>query len=211
MLRRSLKRVRLGRLSVKIENVALDTIELDPDNARTHSSRNLETIKESLAAFGQRKPVVLFGNTVIAGNGTVEAARSLGWSKIAVTRVPPDWTLEQAKAYAIADNRTSELAEWDGNQLLKTLSDFDADALMSTGFNQEDLDALMKVWGPAPDLDELYDDIGDPTEEDDWQVIRARVPEDVYQRWNECLKSTGEKDLSAIIMVIDVAHRALVL
>ena len=196
---------------MKIENVSLESVQLDPDNARTHSSRNLETIKESLAAFGQRKPVVLFGDTVIAGNGTVEAARSLGWAKIAATRVPADWTIEQAKAYAIADNRTSELAEWDGGQLLETLSTFDADALLSTGFNQDDLDALMKVWGPAPDLDDLHDDIGDPIDEDEWQVIRERVPVDVYDRWKECLAATEEKDLAAVIAVINAAHRTLVL
>lgn len=196
---------------MKIENVSLDAIELDPDNARSHSSRNLETIKESLAAFGQRKPIVLFGNVVIAGNGTVEAARSLGWDKIAATRVPTDWTLQQAKAYAIADNRTSELAEWDGGQLLETLSSFDADALTSTGFSPDDLDALMKVWGPAPDLDDLHDDIGDPIDEDEWQVIRVRVPVDVYDRWKECLSATQEKDLAAVIGVIDAAHRSLVL
>lgn len=195
---------------MKIEQIALDAVTLDPLNARSHSQRNLSTIMASLESFGQRKPIVLHGDTVIAGNGTVEAARALGWKKIAATRVPEDWTEEQARAYAIADNRTAELAEWDGSQLLETLSSFDADSLMASGFDQDDLDALMKVWGPAPDLDDLHDDIGDPIDEDEWQVIRVRVPEDVYQRWNECLKATQEKDLSAVIMVVDAAHRSLV-
>ena len=195
---------------MKVEQVALDAVQLDPQNARSHSQRNLNTIMSSLDSFGQRKPIVLYGDTVIAGNGTVAAARELGWKKIAATRVPDDWTEDQARAYAIADNRTSELAEWDGAQLLETLNSFDAEALLATGFDEADLDALLKVWGPAPDLDDLYDDIGDPIDEDEWQVIRVRVPVDVYQRWNDCLKATQEKDLAAVITVIDAAHRALV-
>ena len=40
---------------------------------------------------------------VIAGNGTLEAARSLGWTEIVITVVPDDWTAEQAKAYGVVD------------------------------------------------------------------------------------------------------------
>lgn len=194
---------------MKVEQISITDLTLDPDNARRHSSRNLAAIAASLEAFGQRKPVVLHGSTVIAGNGTVEAAQTLGWQKIAATRVPEDWTIEQARAYAIADNRSGELAEWDGEQLLGTLSQFNEEALAWTGFDLDDIDALAKVWGPAPDLDDLADDIGDRLDEDDWQIIRAKVPQDAYERWNECLKATGEKDLAAVLMVIDAAHRSL--
>jgi len=34
---------------------------------------------------------------------------------------------------------------------------------------------------------------------------------DVYDRWKECLSATQEKDLAAVIGVIDAAHRSLVL
>lgn len=108
---------------------------LDPENARTHSQKNLDAIKASLSKFGQRKPIVINSKGVIlAGNGTVEAAKALGWDHIEVATVPADWDEATARAYALADNRTAELAEWDENVLAKQLlelldEDFDIEAI----------------------------------------------------------------------------------
>jgi DNA modification methylase len=108
---------------------------LDPENARKHSKKNLDAIKASLTKFGQRKPIVINNKGVIlAGNGTVEAARDLGWDHIEVAVVPADWDEATARAYALADNRTAELAEWDENVLAKQLlelmdEDFDIEAI----------------------------------------------------------------------------------
>jgi ParB-like chromosome segregation protein Spo0J len=109
----------------------------DPQNARLHNERNLNAIKASLNKFGQQKPIVaLPDGTVIAGNGTLEAAKSLGWTMIAVNVF--NGSAIEAKAYAIADNRTAELAEWDDLQLVETLewlqqNDFPIDV---TGFDE---------------------------------------------------------------------------
>jgi site-specific DNA-methyltransferase (adenine-specific) len=64
---------------------------------------------------------------IVAGNGTVEAAKDLGWSEILIVRTPIDWTPEQVKAYALADNRTAELAEWDAKVLAEQLVELDAE------------------------------------------------------------------------------------
>lgn len=102
--------------------VAIDTLTPDPENARTHSERNLDTIKESLREFGQRKPIVVTqSGVVLAGNGTLESAKRLGWIQIATVTVPNTWTYEEARAYAIADNRTAELAKWNGTLLSQQL------------------------------------------------------------------------------------------
>jgi hypothetical protein len=111
---------------VKIETVPISSLILDPENARKHSKRNLEAIAGSLSTFGQRRPLVVWDGIVIAGNGTLEAAKSLGWDKIEITRVPPDWTHEQARAYALADNRTAELADWDHEILADQLIELDS-------------------------------------------------------------------------------------
>jgi DNA modification methylase len=113
----------------------ISDLQLDPQNARTHSQKNLDAIKASLTKFGQRKPIVITGEgLILAGNGTLEAAKSLGWDHIDVTVTPVDWDLNTARAYALADNRTAELAEWDENVLAKQLLelidvDFDIEAL----------------------------------------------------------------------------------
>ena len=106
---------------MKIETVRIDSLILDDKNARKHSERNLKAIANSLSRFGQRKPIAVQGSKVLAGNGTLEAARSLGWTEIAIVKVPDDWDKETAKAYALADNRTAELAEWDELELAKQL------------------------------------------------------------------------------------------
>jgi ParB-like chromosome segregation protein Spo0J len=111
---------------MKIETVSINSITLDPENARKHSKKNIEAIAGSLSAFGQRRPLVVWDGYVIAGNGTLEAAKSLGWEKIEITRVPSDWTHEQARAYALADNRTAELAEWDSEILSNQLIELDS-------------------------------------------------------------------------------------
>ena len=98
---------------MELETVAIESLTLDPNNARKHSKKNLDTITASLVRFGQRKPLVVHRGVVLAGNGTLEAARSIGWTDIEVTYVPDDWDNDTAKAYALADNRSSELAEWD--------------------------------------------------------------------------------------------------
>lgn len=125
---------------MNIERISISAVVLDPANARKHGAKNLEAIKGSLARFGQQKPIVLGKNgVVIAGNGTVTAARELGWDEIDAVRTDLEGT--DATAFALADNRTSELAEWDSEVLTRTLRaldelDFD---LASIGFDDFDL------------------------------------------------------------------------
>jgi hypothetical protein len=62
---------------LEVERVEVSTLLNDPANVRKHNERNLESIKASLARFGQQKPIVVGRDgVVIAGNGTLAAARS---------------------------------------------------------------------------------------------------------------------------------------
>jgi ParB-like chromosome segregation protein Spo0J len=113
-------------MGLKIESVLVESLSFDPNNARKHSEENLQAIAGSLDQFGQRKPIVVTAdNVVVAGNGTLEAARSLRWSKIDVVRVPADWSADEVKAFALADNRTAELAEWDIGILSEQLGELE--------------------------------------------------------------------------------------
>ncbi len=111
------------RLTVKEKNridpplmkmvVDIDTLIPDPNNARLHPDRNLESIMDSLALYGQLHPLVVrkTSRVVIAGNGRLEAAKKLGWTKIAANFT--DLSEADAVGYGLADNRTAELAKWD--------------------------------------------------------------------------------------------------
>lgn len=110
-------------------------LSLDPNNVRQHPDKNLDTIARSLSRFGQRKPIVVTPEgIVVAGNGTLQAARSLGWDEIATVTTPEGWTSDQITAYAIADNRSAELAEWD-----KPLVDATLEELALSGIDLADL------------------------------------------------------------------------
>lgn len=109
------------------ERVPIADLHLQERNARKHGKRNLDAIAGSLRKFGQRRALVVWRDTVIAGNGTLIAARDrLGWREIDITRCPPEWTEDDARAFALADNRTGELAEWDEEVLLEELGDLEA-------------------------------------------------------------------------------------
>jgi site-specific DNA-methyltransferase (adenine-specific) len=120
---------------MKIETRTIVSLRPDSRNARKHGKRNLATIRASLEQFGQQRAAVIRSDgTVLAGNGMLEAARELGWTDLAVTVVPDGWTDEQARAYALADNRTGELAEWDVAVLDEHLVELEVSGLDMTSF-----------------------------------------------------------------------------
>lgn len=135
--------------------VPIDTLVPDPANARTHDERNIQAIRGSLAKFGQRKPIVVqrAGMIVRAGNGTLVAAKALGWTEIAAVVV--DEGDVEATAYAIADNRTAELARWDDGVLGKLLQGLNGSGLeLATGFSSAEMARLRGVVGGLTDPDD---------------------------------------------------------
>ena len=135
---------------MKIEKIDISTLVSDPNNARKHDNKNIEAIKGSLAKFGQQKPIVVnHNNIVVAGNGTLEAARQLSWDTIDVVRT--DLEGFNAAAFALADNRTSELAAWDDGVLGSQLM-----ALQNEGFDLSDIgfDASKEFVPDLPDDEE---------------------------------------------------------
>jgi DNA modification methylase len=140
----------------------LDELRPLPGNPRRG---DVEAIARSLAAFGQRKPIVANRTTgeVIAGNHTLLAARSLSWPEVAVVWVADDQAT--AHAYALADNRTAELGGYDDEALaalIEEVRDADAELFAATGWADDDLQALLDQLGAEPvDLATDPDDVPD--------------------------------------------------
>ena len=130
---------------MKIQRIEIAKLSGDPANARKHGEQNIATIVASLKRFGQQKPIVIDSSDCVrAGNGTLEAARSMGWTHLDCVRT--NLTGSDAIAYAIADNRTAELAEWDDDVLAATLNGLladDPDLLNAAGFNEDELDKML--------------------------------------------------------------------
>ena len=185
-------------MKLKIESIPVDSLTLDPANVRTHPERNLETIKASLLRFGQQKPIVVNKDgVVIAGNGTLQAARALNWPEIDIVR--SNLIGPEATAFAIADNRTAELAEWDDAALAETLAALQADEdvdHLAAGFTDDEIEELVgKVSGLGPD-ETVEDEAPEPEgvavsrEGDVWQCGPHRVV---------CGDSTSQAVVAAVL------------
>ncbi len=132
-----------------IESVAIESLSADPANARKHGQRNLEAIAASLRRFGQQKPIVVDSRGVVrAGNGQLAAAKALGWTHIRVVR--SDLPATELTAFAIADNRTAELAEWDAEILAGLLANPE---LGGVGFSDEEMKRFAEPSGEGQDGD----------------------------------------------------------
>ena len=146
--------------------VPIASVNPDPSNARRHPEKNLAAIVASLNRFGQRAPIVVQrqGMVVRAGNGRLEAAKSLGWKHIAAVIV--DESSTDATAFAIADNGTSDLAEWDDETLASLLQSLPADMRDVAGFDEKDLGELLNRLTPEV-VEALLDAAGRAARETD--------------------------------------------
>ena len=139
--------------------VPLDRLEVLDKNPR---KGDVAAVAKSYEKFGQRKPIVarVTGGTddaptgvVIAGNHQFRAAKKLGWTHIAVVWTDDDEAT--AKAFALADNRTSELGSIDDDLLaqnIREIMEIDESLIASAGYSQDDVDKLLK--DATEDLDE---------------------------------------------------------
>jgi ParB-like chromosome segregation protein Spo0J len=182
---------------MKILQVPVADLSHDPANARKHPERNLDTIVASLRRFGLQKPIVIDRNNIVrAGNGTLEAAKRLGWEKIDC--VLTELNGADATAYAIADNRTAELAEWDDEILTATLNGLALEdgLLEAAGYDEEELAAILNAW--EPDFD--------PTEKDGTNLdgIKAKVVVEVDQDHQSQVKAAIEIALKGLSIAYEV-------
>lgn len=186
------------------EVVALDVVKPHPQNARLSDTL---TLMDSLDNHGQYRPIVVQRSSgfILAGNHTWDAARRLGWKKIAVTYVDVDD--ETAKRIMLVDNRTSDLAAYDDNQLVKLLHQ--VSDLAGTGFDGYDLETLDALLVESMQLDE---NVGG--ESADSQPKKPKlavqigpfgidVPEDLFNEWEQVF-GEGKKYTVAMREVQDL-------
>lgn len=157
-------------------------LKLLPGNPRRG---DVDAVARSYERFGQRKPIVARRSdmTVIAGNHQLQAAQRLGWTHVAVV-----WTDDDdltAKAFALADNRTSDLGTYDSSSLLDLLSQVaaDVDLMLATSYSETELDALMRAVSHEPevgsgksvDLGERYEVVVECDTEREQELLLLRL------------------------------------
>lgn len=114
-------------------------LTLHPKNARKGV---VPEIKKSLLRYGQYRPLVVSKKTnyVLAGNHTLKAALELNLDEVAYVVVDVDEDTEAR--IMLADNRLSDLGDYDSVPLVDLLQGLDGD-YEGTGYDAGYLDKLL--------------------------------------------------------------------
>ena len=176
----------MGKLKIEYMNVN----DLIPyiNNPRMNDGA-VDKVASSIKNFGFKNPIIIDkDNEIIAGHTRLKAARKLGLEEVPTIKVE-DLTEAQIKAFRIADNKTSELAEWDMELLEIELEGLDDEF---TGFDTDELGELFK-----DDIEVIEDDFDEELPEnpiskrgDIWLLGRHRLM---------CGDSTREEDIEVLI------------
>lgn len=175
---------------MKVENWDISKVKPYAKNPRKNDGA-VEATANSIKEFGWQQPIVVDSDgVVIVGHTRLKAAKKLKLKQVPVT-VAENLTDEQVKAYRLADNKTSDLAEWENDLLQQELAGISMD-MIPFGFDAEaaaeeaveDDPYTMKVdvpqyqiTGAEPDLDMLVDK--NKSEELMADIDEANVPEDI--------------------------------
>src|SRR5262245_2563290 len=143
-------------------------LKADPANRRRHPDRNVGMITTSLRTVGPARSIVIDEHdTVLAGSGVLEAAPAAGISKVRIIDADGDTLIAvrrrnltdaQKRDLAIFDNRTSELSEWDDDQLS---ADKDAGLDLRPFWTEEEETALLSH-AAANAIEEMAEPPGRP-------------------------------------------------
>ena len=128
---------------------SINDLQNDHKNARKRTDRSSKLIKESLQKFGAARSIVIDeNNRILAGNGTIAGARAAGIKNLKVIETDGNEIIavkrtglseDEKVGLALADNRTSDLSEWDLNMLEELSQEHD----LNPWFDNDDLKELL--------------------------------------------------------------------
>lgn len=135
------------KTTTEMQLVDIEKLVPYANNARTHSTEQINKLRSSLREFGFINPVLIDKNFgIIAGHGRVMAAKAENIFEIPCVFVE-HLTEAQKKAYILADNRLALDADWDEELLkieLENLKDLDFDVSF-TGFDDVELENFFET------------------------------------------------------------------
>jgi DNA modification methylase len=138
---------------LSFQYVPVESLQLNPQNPRLHSDKQLGRLATSIRTFGCIVPILINGQLhVIAGHGRVLACRSIGMKEVPAIQVE-HLSEQQKQAFMLADNRLAEKSEWDERLLgeqLKILAEVELNfPIEATGFEMAEIDLRIENLDPA--------------------------------------------------------------
>lgn len=172
----------------QISYVKVKDLKLNDRNPRKNDAA-VEVVAKSIEKYGFKNPCIIDKDNVVwCGNTRLKAARRLGIEEVPCI-VVEDLTEEQIREYALLDNKTNEIAEWDYDLLAEELQELD--------LADFELD-----WGVNCDVQEKE------VEEDNFDVESA-IPEEPKAKYGDvyilgshrlvCGDSTKEEDVAKLM------------
>lgn len=173
---------------VKMEIVKKKIEEIFPyENNPRKNDEAVEFVANSIKEFGFKVPIIIDENNIIvAGHTRYKACKKLGIMEVPCV-IADDLNEEQIKAFRLADNKVSEISEWDLELLDNELSEIDLD-MEQFGFELKSVEEEQEVV------------------EDDYEVELPKEPKtklgDIYQLGNHrlmCGDSTSIEDVEKLM------------
>lgn len=123
---------------MEIKYIKIDELKPYAKNPRLNDEA-VKYVKNSIKEFGFKNPILIDkDNTIIAGHTRLKAAKDLKLEKVPTIKVD-DLTDEQVKAFRIADNKVSEIADWNELLLDEELKEILEIDMSDFGFTAEDI------------------------------------------------------------------------
>ena len=137
---------------MKLEKIAIEKLKPLERNVRKHGEKQIEEFVKSLEQFGQIRPFVIDEqNTVLIGNGMLEAMKRAGMETCQAYRVKGLSDL-QKKKMVLTDNKIYSLGADNLDNIMDYLQEFaDAGDFEIPGFDAEGIEALTKTAGEVLD------------------------------------------------------------
>ncbi len=130
---------------LQIEQVAIEKLRPNQQNPRVNDPA-VDAVARSIQAYGFNNPIITDADlNIAAGHTRLKAAKKLGLSEVPVIRVP-GLTGSKFSGFAIADNKTAEIAEWDKDLLAQIVSELNLDVdfdLSALGFDDKELTDIL--------------------------------------------------------------------
>jgi len=128
---------------------SIKDLKSDHKNARKRTDRSAKLIAESLQRYGAARSIVIDEeNRILAGNGTIEGAKAAGIQNVRVIETDGTEIIavkrtglseDEKVGLALADNRTSDLSDWDKDMLQQLSEEHD----VAPWFDADDLAAIL--------------------------------------------------------------------